>query len=100
VLPNPLAALAGNGHSVMAAPVREHPVLSNGPPATLRDHEVALIQQTIQAAGGIIGGPQGAAAMLGIKRTTLLSKMKRLGISRPRTQQLMGEVSKASELLM
>lgn len=68
------------------------------PQGTLRDHEAALILQTVQAAGGIIGGPQGAAAKLGVPRTTLLSKMKRLGISKPRLQQLMSELNKPSEL--
>jgi formate hydrogenlyase transcriptional activator len=32
---------------------------------------------------GVIGGPQGAAASLGLKRTTLQSKMRKLGITRP-----------------
>jgi formate hydrogenlyase transcriptional activator len=31
----------------------------------------------------VVGGPRGAAAKLGLKRTTLLAKMKRLGLSRP-----------------
>jgi formate hydrogenlyase transcriptional activator len=30
----------------------------------------------------VVGGPNGAAARLGMKRTTLQSKMKKLGISR------------------
>jgi len=63
----------------------------------LRYREAALILQTLRAAGGMIGGPQGAAAMLGIKRTTIVSKMKRLGIFRPR-QRLMGEFDEGSEL--
>jgi len=33
--------------------------------------------------GWVIGGANGAAARLGVKRTTLLFKMKKLGISRP-----------------
>jgi formate hydrogenlyase transcriptional activator len=88
VLPNPLQKLQGN--AIL-------PIASHG---TLRDHEVALILRTLQAAGGIIGGPQGAAAKLGVKRTTLLSKMKRLGISRQRGQQPMHVVNKESELTM
>jgi len=32
----------------------------------------------------VIGGPSGAAARLGMKRTTLQSKMRKLGIERPR----------------
>jgi formate hydrogenlyase transcriptional activator len=66
--------------------------------STLRDHEATLILQTLRAAGGMIGGPQGAAARLGLKRTTLVSKMKRLGIYRPRYQRLMSEFSEKSEL--
>jgi len=86
VLPNPLPAPQGNTKASLASP------------GTLRDHEAALILQTIRAAGGMIGGPQGAAARLGLKRTTLVSKMKRLGIYRPRCQQLIGEFNEGSEL--
>ncbi len=50
---------------------------------TLKDSERALILRTLEAAGWLIGGPTGAAAKLGLKRTTLISKMKKLGISRP-----------------
>jgi len=32
-----------------------------------------------------VGGPRGAAVQLGLKRTTLIAKMKKLGISRPVT---------------
>jgi formate hydrogenlyase transcriptional activator len=39
--------------------------------------------ETLEQTGWIVGGPRGAAAKLGLKRTTLLAKMKRLGISRP-----------------
>jgi DNA-binding NtrC family response regulator len=38
--------------------------------------------QTLEASGWVIGGPEGAAARLGLKRTTLLYKMKKLGIFR------------------
>ena len=50
---------------------------------TLRDSEREAIMQALQAAGWVIGGPAGAAARLGLKRTTLIAKMKKLGISRP-----------------
>jgi transcriptional regulator with GAF, ATPase, and Fis domain len=53
---------------------------------TLKDSERALILRTLEAAGWLIGGPTGAAAKLGLKRTTLISKMKKLGISRPNRQ--------------
>jgi transcriptional regulator with GAF, ATPase, and Fis domain len=54
---------------------------------TLEDSDRALIVETLEQAGWIVGGPRGAAAKLGLKRTTLLAKMRRLGISRPTSQQ-------------
>jgi len=50
---------------------------------TFKDYERALILHTLQAAGWVVGGPHGAAARLGLKRTTLITKMKKLGILRP-----------------
>jgi formate hydrogenlyase transcriptional activator len=50
---------------------------------TLRDTERALILSTLESVGWVIGGPKGAAAKLGLKRTTLIHKMQKLGISRP-----------------
>jgi formate hydrogenlyase transcriptional activator len=48
---------------------------------TLEDAERSHILQTLQQTEGIVGGRDGAAARLGLPRTTLISKMKRLGIS-------------------
>jgi len=76
VLPNPLP------------PPQRTSIPRIAPQGTFREHEVALILQTLRAAGGLIGGPQGAAARLGLKRTTLLSKMKSLGIFRPRQRPM------------
>jgi formate hydrogenlyase transcriptional activator len=84
VLPNPLSTAQGNTMVQLAAQ------------GTIRDHEAALILQTLRAAGGMIGGPQGAAARLGLKRTTLLSKMKRLGIYR-RLERVMDQLNKRDE---
>ena len=50
---------------------------------TYRDFEHSLILQTLDAVGWVIGGPGGAASRLGLKRTTLIGKMKKLGILRP-----------------
>jgi len=58
-------------------------VLPSVQEGTLRDSERALILKTLHASGWIVGGPRGAAARLGLKRTTLIAKMKKLGISRP-----------------
>jgi len=50
--------------------------------ATLHEAEREHIQRVLRETGGQIGGPDGAAARLGLKRTTLNSKMKKLGIER------------------
>jgi formate hydrogenlyase transcriptional activator len=50
---------------------------------TLEDSDRALIVETLEQVGWVVGGPRGAGAKLGLKRTTLLAKMRRLGISRP-----------------
>jgi formate hydrogenlyase transcriptional activator len=55
-------------------------------PATLRDSERTLILRTLEAVGWVLGGPKGAANKLGVKRTTLIHKMQKLGISRPAPQ--------------
>ncbi len=52
-------------------------------PTTLKDIEREHIRQALQRSDWAIGGPGGAAARLGMKRTTLQSKMARLGIERP-----------------
>jgi formate hydrogenlyase transcriptional activator len=51
-------------------------------PVTLQDAERDHIRRSLEQANGVVGGPNGAAARLGMKRTTLQSKMKKLGISR------------------
>ena len=47
---------------------------------TLEDAERSHILQTLQQTEGAVGGRRGAAARLGLPRTTLISKMRRLGI--------------------
>lgn len=49
---------------------------------TLEDAEREHILRMLRETRGIIGGPNGAAARLGLKRTTLNSKMRKLGITR------------------
>jgi formate hydrogenlyase transcriptional activator len=71
VLPNPLPALENNQ---VTLPPRQ---------GTLSDSTRAVILQALRATGWVIGGPGGAAARLGLKRTTLIAKMNKLGISRP-----------------
>ena len=49
---------------------------------TLADAEREHILGALREAGWVLGGPKGAAARLGMKRSTLYKKMKKLGISR------------------
>jgi hypothetical protein len=48
---------------------------------TLDDLQRGHILKTLEAASWVVGGPHGAAARLGVKRTTLISRMQRLGIA-------------------
>jgi formate hydrogenlyase transcriptional activator len=50
---------------------------------TLSDSERTLILSALEASGWVVGGPYGAAARLGLKRTTLVARMKKHGIFRP-----------------
>ena len=49
---------------------------------TLADVEREAILRALEQSGGVLGGPRGAAARLGMKRTTLQSRMQKLGIQR------------------
>jgi len=49
---------------------------------TLEDIEREHILRTLREAGGVIAGVTGAAARLGMKRSTLQSRMQKLGITR------------------
>jgi formate hydrogenlyase transcriptional activator len=52
-------------------------------PGTFQDAERETILGALRESGGVVAGPSGAAARLGLRRTTLQSKMRRLGIQRP-----------------
>ena len=58
-------------------------VASVSKPATFHDTEREAILGALRESNGVIAGPSGAAARLGLRRTTLNSKMRRLGIRRP-----------------
>jgi transcriptional regulator with GAF, ATPase, and Fis domain len=80
VLPNPL-------HKKQTELPSLHRTRSFQSSMTLEDSDRALIVETLEQAVWIVGGPRGAAAKLGLKRTTLLAKMRRLGILRPTTEE-------------
>ena len=92
VLPNPL-------HKKQTDPMIPslHRTRSSHSSMTLEDSDRALILETLERAGWIVGGPRGAAAKLGLKRTTLLAKMRRFGISRPMPQEGTGAPGVAQE---
>jgi formate hydrogenlyase transcriptional activator len=46
------------------------------------EDEFQLITRVLKETNGVVAGPKGAAQRLGLKRTTLLSRMKRLGIDK------------------
>jgi formate hydrogenlyase transcriptional activator len=73
VLPNPL-------------PIAEaENLLTSSAPSTLKEIERNLILRTLEEHKWMVGGAAGAAAKLGLKRTTLIAKMQKFGISRPIT---------------
>jgi transcriptional regulator with GAF, ATPase, and Fis domain len=49
-----------------------------------------MIVAALEASGGRVFGPNGAAERLGLKPTTLASRIKRLGIERPSPQAASG----------
>jgi formate hydrogenlyase transcriptional activator len=81
VLSNPLQALG-----TMSIP--------DSPPATtLKDSERVLILRTLESVDWVVGGSKGAAAKLGLKRTTLIHRMQKLGICRSSQQRSPSAIS-------
>jgi formate hydrogenlyase transcriptional activator len=70
--------------SVLQAPLSELQMAvdegNRGGSGSLRDQERERILRTLRECKGRLGGPDGAAARLGLKRTTLQSKLSHLGI--------------------
>jgi hypothetical protein len=79
VLPNPLQAV----ERTPAWPQKTSTLSCTS--GTFSDSVRSLILRTLEGTGWLIGGPDGAAARLGLPRTSLISKMKKLGISQPRS---------------
>jgi formate hydrogenlyase transcriptional activator len=83
-LANPLpafgeqSAMADPGVMVEALPAH----------ASFTASQRAFILRTLESTGWVIGGRRGAAAKLGLKRTTLITKMRKLGIARPSCQSI------------
>jgi formate hydrogenlyase transcriptional activator len=92
VLPNPLHSK--QNEFIVSSLNRTRTLHSS---MTLEDSDRALILETLEQAAWIVGGSRGAAAKLGLKRTTLLAKMRRLGISRPISEEGTGVPGVAPE---
>jgi formate hydrogenlyase transcriptional activator len=69
-------------------PTRADSVVAFPAGRTLRESERLLILGALEATGWLVGGPYGAAARLGMKRTTLIARMKKHGILRPPDENL------------
>jgi formate hydrogenlyase transcriptional activator len=76
VLPNPVP-LAKNPVRIADRPTATHAQ------STFIDSTRTVILDALGATDWVVGGAGGAAARLGLKRTTLIAKMKKLGIARP-----------------
>ncbi|MGC1414382.1 MAG: sigma 54-interacting transcriptional regulator [Candidatus Acidiferrum sp.] len=59
-------------------------------PITLEDAERDHIRKTLEQTRWVVSGPNGAAARLGIKRSTLYFRMQKLGISRSNKDSVSG----------
>jgi formate hydrogenlyase transcriptional activator len=71
VLEVPLAEITGSTHPPAGA--------AETLEAAEREHILRILQET----GWVLAGPKGAATRLGMKRTTLQSRMQKLRIQRP-----------------
>ena len=82
VLPNPIPRLDPTPLS------SSKPTTLESRSGTFSEYMRSLILRTLEDTGWMIGGPDGAAARLGLPRTTLIKKMKKLGISRPKMRSV------------
>ena len=79
------AAILTTG-SILNAPIEDLKIPSGAQPlpaVTLRQAESSHILKILRETNWVLGGPRGAAIRLGLKRTTLVSKMRKLGLTRP-----------------
>src|SRR6266404_3925001 len=94
----PLAAMQLNltptpaGTDASARSTRRRPVRS-----ILADVDRDQIIQALKEADGRVGGPNGAASRLGLKRTTFITRMNKLGISPDRVSERDGAVTDTAD---
>lgn len=84
VLTPPRAEVAIAAPAAAAAPPATRVTFAQTPgAASFADFQREAITRTLESTGWRVSGPRGAARILGLKPTTLESKMKKLGIRRP-----------------
>jgi formate hydrogenlyase transcriptional activator len=79
------AVILTNGDVLRLSPFPSH-AASPTEPVTLADAERDHILNALRDSNWVVGGAAGAAARLGVKRTTLISKMRKRGLSRAMAQ--------------
>jgi formate hydrogenlyase transcriptional activator len=72
---------SGDGVLAISCPAGPKRTDTSTATRTLAEVEREHILEALRATGGVLNGPEGAAAKLGVKRTTLLYKLRRLGLS-------------------
>jgi formate hydrogenlyase transcriptional activator len=75
------AVILTNGDVLHMPALPSSPLVPAGP-VTLAEGERDLILNALRESDWVVGGAAGAAARLGVKRTTLISKMRKRGLSR------------------
>ena len=68
--------------NVLQLPALPSPTAVPTEPVTLAEAERDHILNALRESNWVVGGAAGAAARLGVKRTTLISKMRKRGVSR------------------
>jgi hypothetical protein len=80
----------------MVPPVRANSSAEHPPTRALADAARAHIAAILNETNWVIGGPRGAAVQLGLPRTILISRMRRLGISNGTSGQRAGRLDRSS----
>jgi formate hydrogenlyase transcriptional activator len=83
------AVILTKGAVLQMPPLPSHTAIRMEP-ATLKEAERDHILRVLDETNWVVGGKNGAAARLGVARTTLISKMQKRGLSRDMAQRRLG----------
>jgi formate hydrogenlyase transcriptional activator len=90
------SVILSNGDVLNGSRPKVTDTLKSSAPVKLDEAERSHILQTLEETKGVVGGRNGAAARLGLARSTLMYKMQRLGIHRGRNYFEFAEVARNS----